>query len=308
MKYCYFDGLAISRITLGTVQLSMEYGISNKTKSTFHTTHEVLMAAKELGITSFDTSSQYGDIERVLGNFFKDKSITNPTLISKIPLIQLTKKPNFDEVHQRVKKYIEKSMRDLNLKKIPICLIHNPQDMDSYDGMIVRSLEILKQGGHIGQIGCSVYTIDDVRKFLSIDKFQAIEIPVNLFNTKIITEKMLSQLGQKNIIVLARSIFLQGLFFLDPDNLPPKVEKAKKYLIELNKISNDYSISIPQLALSFVNNQKHISSIVIGVENRQQLYENMKWFNSKLPEKLERLILEKFSNVPESVNNPLNWI
>ncbi|MGQ0790633.1 MAG: aldo/keto reductase [Nitrosopumilaceae archaeon] len=308
MKYCYFDGLSISRITLGTVQLSIEYGISNKTKPTFQTTHEVLEAAQELGITSFDTSPQYGDIERILGNFFRDQSITDPILISKIPLIQFTQKPNFDEVYQKVKKYVEKSMSDLNLKKIPICLIHNPQDMDSYEGMVVKSLEILKQNGRIGQIGCSVYTIDEVRKFLTIGKFQVIEIPVNLFNTKIITERILSQLGQKNIIVLARSIFLQGLFFLDPDNLPPKVKNAKRYLIELNKISKDYSISIPQLALSFVNNQKHISSIVIGVENRQQLYENMKWLNSELPEKLESLILEKFSNVPESINNPLNWI
>ncbi len=308
MKYLDYNGLSLSRITLGTVQLSMKYGISNKTKSSSKITNEVLMTAKELGISSFDTSPQYGNIEIILGNFFKEKSIKNPNVISKIPAIQFLKKPDFNDVHNVVKKHVMKSLKDLNLKKIPTCLIHNPKDMDSYDGMIVKALEKIKNDGHIEKIGCSVYTVDDVKNFLNIDKFQAIEIPINLFNTRIITEKMLSKLNQKNIIVLARSVFLQGLFFLDPYNLPPNVEKAGKYLIELNKISKDYSISIPELAFSFVNNQKHISSIIIGVENSQQLYQNSKLFNSKLTKKIENLIFEKFSNVPESINNPLNWL
>lgn len=308
MKYLDYNGLSLSRITLGTVQLSMKYGISNRTKSSSKITNEVLMTAKKLGISSFDTSPQYGNIEIILGNFFKEKSIKNPNVISKIPAIQFLKKPDFNDVYNVVKKHVMKSLKDLNLKKIPVCLIHNPKDMENYDGMIVKALEKIKNDGHIEKIGCSVYTVDDVEKFLSIDKFQAIEIPINLFNSKIITEKMLSKLNQKNIIILARSVFLQGLFFLDPYNLPPNVEKARKYLIELNKISKDYSISIPELAFSFVNNQKHISSIIIGVENSQQLYQNSELFNSKLPKKLENLIFEKFSNVPESINNPLNWL
>lgn len=308
MKYLDYNGLSLSRITLGTVQLSMKYGISNKTKSSSKITNEVLMTAKELGISSFDTSPQYGNIEMILGKFFKEKSITDPNVISKIPPIEFLEKPNFDNVYNEVKKHVMKSLKDLNLKKIPIYLIHNPKDMDSYDGMIVKALEKIKNNGLVEKIGCSVYTMKDVEKFLSIDKFQVIEIPINLFNTKIITEKMLSKLNQKNIIILARSVFLQGLFFLDPYNLPPNVKKAKKYLIELNEISKDYSISIPKLAFSFVNNQKYISSMIIGVENSQQLYENSELYNFKLPKKLDRLIIEKFSNVPDSINNPLNWL
>ncbi len=70
MKYLDYNGLPLSRITLGTVQLSMKYGISNKTKSSSKITNEVLMTAKELGILSFDTSPQYGNIEMILGKFF----------------------------------------------------------------------------------------------------------------------------------------------------------------------------------------------------------------------------------------------
>tara|TARA_B110000438_G_scaffold182830_1_gene174701 strand:- start:1636 stop:2592 length:957 start_codon:yes stop_codon:yes gene_type:complete len=308
MKQNNLNELNFSRITLGTVQLSMKYGISNLTESSVKTTHEVLMTAKKKGIISFDTSPQYGKIEKTLGNFFKKQKIKNPTVISKIPPIEFLEKPTFDDVYTKVKKHITQSLNDLNLEEIPVCLIHNPQNMSNYDGMVVKALELLKQYGHIKKIGCSVYTKKDVEKFLEINKFDVIEIPINLFNTKIVDEKRLTQLKEKNTIILGRSVFLQGLFFLDPYNLPIKVEKAKKYLIELNKISNDYSIPIPNLALSFVNRQKYISSIIIGVENSEQLSQNIEWSNSILSEKIEKIILEKFSNVPESINNPLEWI
>ena len=308
MEYTNLDELNFSKITLGTVQLSMKYGISNLTESTVKTTHEVLMTAKKKGIISFDTSPQYGKIEKTLGNFFKKQKIKNPTVISKIPPIEFLEKPTFDDVYTKVKKHITQSLNDLNLEQIPVCLIHNPQNMSNYDGMIVKALELLKEYGHIKKIGCSVYTKKDVEKFLEINKFDVIEIPINLFNTKIVDEKRLNRLKEKDTSVLGRSVFLQGLFFLDPYNLPAKVEKAKKYLIELNKISNDYSIPIPNLALSFVNKQKYISSIIIGVENSQQLSQNIELANTILPEKVEKVILEKFANVPESVNNPLEWI
>jgi len=308
MKQNNLNELNFSRITLGTVQLSMKYGISNLTESSVKTTHEVLMTAKKKGIISFDTSPQYGKIEKTLGNFFKKQKIKNPTVISKIPPIEFLEKPTFDDVYTKVKKHITQSLNDLNLEQIPVCLIHNPQNMSNYDGMIVKALELLKEYGHIKKIGCSVYTKKDVEKFLEINKFDVIEIPINLFNTKIVDEKRLNRLKEKDTSVLGRSVFLQGLFFLDPYNLPAKVEKAKKYLIELNKIANDYSIPIPNLALSFVNKQKYISSIIIGVENSQQLSQNIELANTILPEKVEKVILEKFANVPESVNNPLEWI
>lgn len=302
------DETYFSKITLGTVQLSMKYGISNKTKPSIQTTNEVLDAANQLGIKSFDTSPQYGDIEKVLGDFFQKKTILKPTIISKIPSIQFNQKPNFDDVYKEVKKHIKKSLKNLKLEKIPVCLIHNPKNMTDYDGMIVKSLEQLRLEGRIEKIGCSIYTKKDVQEFLKLNKFQVIEIPVNLFNTGIINDEMFRQLNKNKIVVLARSVFLQGLFFLDPYNLPPKVKKAKKYLLELHEISNNFSIPIPQLALAFVNNQKYISSVIIGVENQTQLHQNIEWFNYTLPKKVEKLIIEKFSNVPESVNNPLNWI
>ena len=89
--------------------------------------------------------------------------------------------------------------------------------MSNYDGMVVKALELLKQNGYIKKIGCSVYTKEDVEKFLTIDKLEIIEIPINLFNTKIIDEKRLLQLKEKNIIVLGK---LPTLFQIDANIIP----------------------------------------------------------------------------------------
>ena len=62
-----FDKNKISKITLGTVQLGMNYGINNADgKPSEELASQVLGTAIAGGITSFDTSSDYGTREKKL--------------------------------------------------------------------------------------------------------------------------------------------------------------------------------------------------------------------------------------------------
>ena len=68
-----FDRKMISKITLGTVQLGLNYGINNADgMPSAETAEKVLSQAIDCGITSFDTSSAYGTSEKVLGNYFNN--------------------------------------------------------------------------------------------------------------------------------------------------------------------------------------------------------------------------------------------
>lgn len=65
------NDLKISAMTLGTVQLGMEYGIANKSgMPSAQKAFEILDTAIEGGINSFDTSNGYGESEEVLGKYF----------------------------------------------------------------------------------------------------------------------------------------------------------------------------------------------------------------------------------------------
>jgi len=71
MKYAKAGGYDISKYTLGTVQLGMEYGIANKSgKPDMEKSFGIIQAAVDGGINSIDTALLYGDSEVVLGNFF----------------------------------------------------------------------------------------------------------------------------------------------------------------------------------------------------------------------------------------------
>jgi predicted aldo/keto reductase-like oxidoreductase len=100
---------------------------------------------------------------------------------------------------------------------------------------------------------------------------------------------------------------LQGLYFLNPDKLPIKLNSFKKVLIELSSICDYYNISIYELALNFVNSNPNIDKIVIGVDNAIQLENNIEaiknWKNnSEITEKIN--LLEIYN---KELLNPSNW-
>lgn len=55
------------------------------------------------------------------------------------------------------------------------------------------------------------------------------------------------------MIVFIRSVFLQGLFFRDPQTLPEGVlQLAKEPLKKLNKLAEEENRSIAEIALTFI--------------------------------------------------------
>ena len=56
-----------SKLILGTAQFGLNYGITNTTQIQSNEIQKILKYAEKEGITSIDTSSNYGSSERVIG-------------------------------------------------------------------------------------------------------------------------------------------------------------------------------------------------------------------------------------------------
>nr|MBQ4319696.1 aldo/keto reductase [Clostridia bacterium] len=68
MKYYDLNGSRLSAMTLGTVQLGMDYGIGGKIeKPDKDYAFAILDRAIESGVNILDTANNYGDSERVIG-------------------------------------------------------------------------------------------------------------------------------------------------------------------------------------------------------------------------------------------------
>ena len=72
-----------SGMTLGTVQLGMNYGIANQGgKPDEQKSFSILRSALEGGVTALDTARAYGDSEEVIGRFLKTWEGEKPTIIT----------------------------------------------------------------------------------------------------------------------------------------------------------------------------------------------------------------------------------
>ena len=118
MKYTVKNGYKISKLTLGTVQLGLAYGVNNdKGMPSFEQSSEILDTALSSGIISFDTAQSYGDSEPVLKRFF-EKEERERTLITKVLFRDAYKSNVKDKLFDMTKKSIER----LGIEKIPFLM------------------------------------------------------------------------------------------------------------------------------------------------------------------------------------------
>lgn len=300
-----------SRLTLGTAQLGLDYGIANPNgKPRAEEAVRILEVSLKNGITSFDTAYQYGDSEKVIGSYISgraDKSSV-PMVISKLPAINEAKLSGYDDVYKEVKKYVNGSLRRLALDKIPVYFLHSAKDMDSYDGMVLKSLRTIKEEGLIGAVGTSVYYPEEAERALEVKEIEVLQIPVNLFDHRFLKNDLLKRLSDKNKMIFVRSVFLQGLFFMDPEKLPRGIKTASGYLEKLRDFSSKENIDIDALALGFVKSFPEVASMVIGAESEEQVLKNIKLLDApEIDGQLKRRILEEFGDIDEEIILPTKW-
>ncbi len=91
------------------------------------------------------------------------------------------------------------------------------------------------------------------------------------------------------------------------DQIPPFFQKAKPIIKRVNEICNENHVSRVELAFVYVKREKNISHLVFGVENMEQLKENMKLFQHDLPEDLVAEMDQEFQNIEADIVMPSLW-
>ena len=310
MQYSKVREYSISKFTLGTVQLGMDYGIANQGgKPDAAKGSEILQAAVDGGVNSFDTALLYGDSEIVLGNYFSANSnvLDDAVITTKFKIVQKDVVSSGD-VEKQIYNSIEQSLQRLKISKIPIYMLHNPQDMTLYGKIVPQTLEKLKNEGLIEKAAVSVYTSDEVDEMLKNDTYEAIQIPMNIMDNRIVKSGALERLYKANRIVFVRSIFLQGLFFTDPGKLKGNLKEAGTPLRNLAALADKEGISVAQLALSYIRDMEGITSLVVGAETPEQVRENIKLMEGPgISEKARYETYKLFDNIPEYILNPGLW-
>jgi len=299
--------MSLSQISLGTAQLTMEYGIAQKSiKKTKSTAFKLLKSAIENNITTWDTSPFYGSSEKVIGEYLS-KNNEEITICTKLPSISCNSENNKNiELEKLISKNIRMSLKALKTEKIDYYLIHDEQDFIKYGDDLIYFLIKNKEKGKIKNIGVSVYSTNIAELALKNKEIKLLQFPLNIFDTRFNSILKMSAAKEKKMI--ARSIFLQGLFFLSDEDCKQKMKNARPYLRSLISFCKIKKLSINEMALRYILSYNGISSMVLGMESPDELKKNQKYVKkSKLPNHLFDELIDEFKNVPIQISNPNYW-
>ena len=236
------------QIRFGTEQWGAHYGVSNaKGQTPLQEVRQILEAAERAGITLFDTASLYGNAEQTLGH------------ANLAPFRVITKTPKFgkavisnDDVECLAETFSD-SLKNLSLKSVYGLLIHNPDDFFVANGVrLIDAIQSLKSQGLVLKIGISVYTSSQIKKALDFFKPDIIQLPINVFDQRLVQDGTISYLSGLGIEVHARSAFLQGLLLMNPNEMPSYFHPWKPLFMKWQRFCTDQSISSLHAALGFV--------------------------------------------------------
>lgn len=309
MKTITFKGYRFSQLTLGTVQLGMPYGISNlQGMPGDREALDMLRMAAGAGITTFDTARQYGASEALLGRFLADSKGNDLNMVSKFK-IGPQDAVSLERAWKSVETSVRASIECLGVSKLPVCLLHKGEEpMEAVAGVLPEIISRLREQELIDVGGVSVYEPADVAFCLSESLIEAVQVPVNIFDQRLVVSGALQRLAQARKLVFARSVFLQGLFFMDPGQISGNLKPAIPFLRQLHAFASEYHLDVAGMAFSYVRDLPGIDSIVVGAVTSAQLAENVRLLDApEIPMALRDEFIKVFTAVPDEILTPGRW-
>lgn len=306
--------LTVSKMTLGTVQLGMNYGfIGNSQKPDVQASYRILQAAWQGGVSTYDTAATYGESEQILGHFLgKLQSGEAPTIITKIyvqPEDGWSSVRIKDEIYRQTRTSLEK----LGVEQVSVMMLHNVDAMRAHGDVIAQVFAELVRDGLVKQAGISFSSNTEeeyamLHPYLEDSVFGAVQLPLNLFNHRPLNNGCLEMLRSAGKTVFVRSVFLQGLLYANEAELPSQLPEAIEPIRQLRELANSCGLTPAGLAVSYIRDMPGVDSLVIGVQTVEQLEENLRLMEGPaVPESICKEIRERFRNLPERLLSPGMW-
>jgi len=290
------------KLVIGSANFGLEYGIANKKKLSEAAVFEILDFAHSQGVWGIDTARVYGNAEKVIGDFFAGHGKFF-NVITKLP------NKKYGDA-KGVEQEIIDSLKNMNIEYIDFLLLHSYESFRLYGNTVIPVLQALRRDKVIGHFGVSVYHPEEVQYILQeVNDSVAIEFPINLFDQRFLRDGHLRMIKENGNYLFARSIFLQGLFFLNEETLNTKFVTVRDKVNRIKEISNEYHISPECIAILFVVTNPWIDKVIIGIDSINQVMSNIDCFTKENLDKFERISnhLSELEVFDENIILPYKW-
>jgi len=258
-----------SRIVLGTAQLGMPYGIHNWTGRPSASEGIAMMHEARIGEIGFiDTAQAYGSAEQFLGKYMSQyEGASNLRILTKLgPAIDYHDR-------QAVEGAVRRSIERLAVDRLWGLLLHREEMLNEMDGVLGNTLRGLMEKGLVANLGASVYTPEYARLAIESPHIGIIEIPASVFDRRMVRAGVVELAATHGKVLFVRSIFAQGLVFMNPHRVPSAIPFGGKATTCLKRFCEEKQMEVRDFAYDYVRNCFPEAFIIIGAETAAQVSE-----------------------------------
>ena len=323
MKYKFLGntGLVVSELCFGTMTFGgggFWEAIGNQQQGEVN---ELMKVVIESGITFIDTANVYshGNSEILLGNALKELKVNrhNLVLATKVRGRMGPGQNNVGLSRYHILQSVDESLQRLQTDHIDILYAHGVDPKTPLEETM-KAFNDVVEAGKVRYIGICNWPAWMVMKAQGIalqnrwSSIKALQYYYSIAGRDIEREIVPLALDQQFGIMpwsplaggflsgkYTRSNLLAGDSRRDNFDFPPvNKEKAYDIIDVMLAIGKEHGVSAAQVALAWIRQQAHVTSIIIGAKNPVQLQDNIKSTNLILStEELQKL--DQISDLPK---------
>ncbi|CDF58442.1 aldo/keto reductase [Thermobrachium celere] len=198
---------------------------------------DVIRFAVDNGVNFIDTARGYGISEEYIGNALY--GIRKEVYIATKSMAR---------TKDAMKEDIERSLKNLKTDYIDLYQLHNVKDEETFkqvmseDGALEALLDA-KREGKVLHIGITSHSLDFLKKILEYDVFETIMYPYNIVEDQ--AEELFKEANKRDIGIIVMKPLAGG------------------------------ALEDSELAISYILNNKNISTVIPGMESIEQVKQNI---------------------------------
>jgi aryl-alcohol dehydrogenase-like predicted oxidoreductase len=293
MNYRRFgrSGWKVSEIGYGM------WGMAGWTGSQDTESLDSLQRSIDLGCNFFDTAWAYGDghSEQLLGKILRANPGKTLYTATKIPPKNRRwpsrREFSLDESYppDYIEEYLNKSLKNIGVETLDLIQFHTWEDDWLDDVRLPRAIEKLRKSGKVRAVGISINRWEPWNGIRAVRDgvVDAVQVIYNIFDQNP-EDELFPACRDKDVAVIARVPFDEGTLTgtLTLDSTWPKGDWRNTYFVAENlKASVAHAealkpllrdgLTMPEMALRFILNNKDVSTIIPGMRKRRHVEANI---------------------------------
>jgi aryl-alcohol dehydrogenase-like predicted oxidoreductase len=288
----------LSNVILGTAQLGLDYGVSNK--SGLMSANQALLlldSAHNSGISVLDTAQAYGGSETLIGQH-ANSIFSVQTKVASFPLRE-------SDWSAWLELQITSSQLKLGNHNLNRVFFHDTRQLLGEHSALARDAV----GKHLShnskiQFGASLYDPAEWNSLKTFEEISVYQVPYSVFDKRFENTGVIQEMNQMGKKVQARSIFLQGLLLMDLKEVPKYFDPWRTTLSEFHSFCKEAGILPVGTAAEFVLQNPSFDGVVVGFHTKMQLLEFIYQLSIARSSTLK---FPTFGNLSLDILDPRNW-